>query len=345
MGLGLLLVAGATACRRVDEVGEVRNPRAAIARDGAASAMVGGKVFWAFGDTFTATGGVHSSGAYAELADPTVVSEPLVGGTPRQLIPFTEREATDDATSEDGSRWVIWPSAVVPTDPDRALVLSSKFRATPAGWVGSRLVVSELRAGETVARRLGEPLAAGANYATGIYQHGGWLHLHDCGGANVPPEVLERVGLDLGFDLVGAVRDGLAGDRCRLARVRPADVLDPDAYRYWTGAVWSADPGLAAPVVPGTDSGLSVAWSEARGEFVALSNPGFSDQVLVATAPRPQGPWSSTEVAFTTEATSYAVRIHPHLSSADLATMGVTWFRTDQPERTGAVVLADVTLG
>ena len=148
--------------------------------------------------------------------------------------------------------------------------------------------------------------------------------------------------------MIGGILEPLApgpnGDACKLARVRPGDATDGSAYRYWTGTAWSSRQALAAEVVPGTDSGLSVAWSEARGEFVALSNPGFSDEVLMATAPRPEGPWSSTALAFTTEATSYAVRIHPHLSSTDLATMGVTYFRTDQPDEPGAVVLVDLTL-
>jgi hypothetical protein len=341
--IALALAGGLSACHTTRELGEVKNPRASIERDGAASAMLGGKVFWAFGDTFTPTGGVHSSGAYAEPSSPTVVSEPLVDGTPRQLVPFSATEQRDNDTATDGSRWVIWPSAVVPTSRDRALVFSSRFHATPEGWVDSTLVVSELDAGSTVTRRLAEPLATGANYATGIYEHAGWIYLHDCGGSNVPPELGDRLGLDLGLGILGSLPNPTAG-RCRLARVRPAQATAGSAYRYWTGTTWSADPLLARATVPGTNSGLSVAWSESRGEFVALSNPGFSDEVLVATAPRPEGPWTRPKVAFTTEATSYAARIHPHLSAPDGSTFGVTYFRTDQPDRRGGVVLIDLTL-
>src|SRR3954469_25222495 len=86
-------VIGLSSCDKVEPIGEVRNPSASINRDGAASALVGGKVFWAFGDTFTSGGGVRNSGAYATLDDPTDVSEPLTNGVPKQLVPFTGSES------------------------------------------------------------------------------------------------------------------------------------------------------------------------------------------------------------------------------------------------------------
>src|SRR6478736_5491003 len=88
--------------------GEVANPTIAINRDGAASTTLGGKVFWAFGDTFAPGGGVRSSGAYADTANPTRVTDTLVDRKPLQLVPFTAADLADNAGA-DGSQWVIWP--------------------------------------------------------------------------------------------------------------------------------------------------------------------------------------------------------------------------------------------
>ena len=46
----------ATACDSATTIGEVRNRTEPIDRDGAASAVLGGKVVWVFGDTFTPSG-------------------------------------------------------------------------------------------------------------------------------------------------------------------------------------------------------------------------------------------------------------------------------------------------
>jgi len=46
---------------------------------------------------------------------------------------------------------------------------------------------------------------------------------------------------------------------------------------------------------------------------------------------------------FTAPANIYAVRIHPHLSSPDLSTMAITYFRTDTASTPGGVVLAKLT--
>src|SRR3954451_16335917 len=66
------------ACDRT--VGEVQNPSLPIRRDGAASALIGGKLVWAFGDTIAPGGVVRSSAALADPSDPTTVSEPLING-------------------------------------------------------------------------------------------------------------------------------------------------------------------------------------------------------------------------------------------------------------------------
>ncbi|MCB1038743.1 MAG: DUF4185 domain-containing protein [Acidimicrobiales bacterium] len=333
-------MAGLSGCDRVETVGEVRNPTVAIGRDGAASAVLGGKVFWAFGDTFTANGGVRNSGAYASIADPTKVTDTLTRGVPAQLVPFDAAESAQNGAGD--GQWVIWPASVIATSDARALVLSTKFHASDAGWVNGSLVVSEVSAGSTTSTRLGEPLRAPqATYANSPYADGGNIYLHDCGGIAAPPELLDR--LQPGSVLSTVVNLTDPSTRCRVARVPAGEVLDPAAYRYWNGLGWGTDPSQAVPAVPGSNSGISVAWVPAWKRYAALSNPGFSKDIYLSTSPRPEGPWTTPRKVFTAPANIYAVRIHPHLSSPDLSTMAITYFRTDTASTPGGVVLAKLT--
>lgn len=323
--------------------GEVANPTIAINRDGAASTVLGGKVFWAFGDTFAPGGGVRSSGAYADRSTPTRVTDTLVDRKPHQLVPFTPEEAADNA-SGDGSQWVIWPTEVINTSPTKALIFSTKFHATAEGWVEPSLVISEITAGSTQSRRIAEPITdPKGNYAAAVHERDGMVYLHDCGGANLAPELVGRVGGLLPGLGLGNLSLNPTPGKCRLARVPLAQAATSSAYRYWTGTTWSATPSSAVGVVPGSNSGLSVAWSPKLSKYVALSSPGLSKDIQMSTAPRPEGPWTKPTKVFTAETGIYAIRIHPHLSSPDLSTMGVTYFRQDQPNKLGGVVLMDLT--
>lgn len=341
VGGALLLSAcqAATATPR----GEVANPSIAINRDGAASTVLGGKVFWAFGDTFAPGGGVRSSGAYADPAKPTRVIDTLVDRKPHQLVPFTPQETADNAGA-DGSQWVIWPTEVINTSPDEALIFSTKFHATAKGWVEPSLVVSKITAGSTQSTRVTEPIAnPKGNYAAAVYQRNGMVYLHDCGGANVAPELVSHLrSLLPGLGLGNLTLNPTPGT-CRLARVPLARATDGSAYRYWTGSTWSTSGTSAIGVVPGSNSGLSIAWSPKLNKYVALSSPGSSKEIQMSTSSKPEGPWSKPTTVFTAETGIYAIRIHPHLSTADLSTMGVTYFRQDQPGKPGGVVLMDLT--
>ncbi|MCU1372145.1 MAG: hypothetical protein JWO77_3339 [Ilumatobacteraceae bacterium] len=339
-GLGLL-----TACQPADvtQRGEVANPTIAIQRDGAASTVLGGKVFWAFGDTFAPGGGVRSSAAYADPATPTQVIDTLVERRPLQLVPFTDTEAADNASGL-GSQWVIWPTEVINTSADRALIFSTKFHATPDGWVEPSLVISEIAAGSTQSRRIAEPIRnPKGNFAAAVYERNGMVYLHDCGGANLAPELATKVGSTLPGLGLGDLTLNPTPGKCRLARVPLSKAADATAYRYWTGTTWATTASSATGVVPGSNSGLSVAWSPKLGKYVALSSPGLAKTIQMSTAPRPEGPWTKPTTVFTAETGIYAIRIHRHLSSPDLATMGVTYFRQDQPSKQGGVVLIDLT--
>jgi hypothetical protein len=103
--------------------------------------------------------------------------------------------------------------------------------------------------------------------------HDGWLYLY--GTAN-PHE------------------DYVFGYSLRVARVRPDDVLDQTAWRYWDGAEWSRNSTDAVELIAaegGTSQTLSV--FERDGTWFALSKRDefLGTDVVVWSAPSPEGPF------------------------------------------------------
>ncbi|MCU1352204.1 MAG: hypothetical protein JWM05_1413 [Acidimicrobiales bacterium] len=79
----------------------------------------------------------------------------------------------------------------------------------------------------------------------------------------------------------------------QIARVPSASLLDPSAYRYWTGAAWSPTVSAAKTIVPA---------SPATGQFSVRYNTFFKKWIMLATsnigillrtADSPVGPWSA----------------------------------------------------
>jgi hypothetical protein len=103
--------------------------------------------------------------------------------------------------------------------------------------------------------------------------HGGWLYLY--GTANPRQDYV------FGFSL-------------RVARVRPDDVLDRSAWRFWDGRGWSRSSADAVELIAaegGTSQTLSV--FEQDGTWYALSKRDeyLGTDVVVWSAPTPQGPF------------------------------------------------------
>lgn len=82
----------------------------------------------------------------------------------------------------------------------------------------------------------------------------------------------------------------------RLGRVTPEDVLDPTAYSYWDGQVWSANVQAAKAVVPAPAGELSVAWSDAHQSWLMMYLEPVERAVILRTAPTMTGPWSAPQI-------------------------------------------------
>jgi hypothetical protein len=85
---------------------------------------------------------------------------------------------------------------------------------------------------------------------------------------------------------------------CQVARVSPGSVQDKTAWIYYAGSgVWASDENAAVPVFTGLDI-MSVAWNNYLQRYVAVYNQLTTQNVVMRTAPAPEGPWSDELVLF-----------------------------------------------
>ncbi len=120
----------------------------------------------------------------------------------------------------------------------------------------------------------------------------GWLYLY--GTAN-PDELFV-----FGFSL-------------RVARVRPEDVLQPKAWRYWDGSDWVTDPTDAQELIPaegGTSQTLSVFTQDGAWYALSKRNEFLGSDVVVWSAPAPWGPFDGGSTVATLPSAAVEGRLH-----------------------------------
>lgn len=127
-----------------------------------------------------------------------------------------------------------------------------------------------------------------------------------------------------GYLYVYGLQNDRYNKRLLVARVRPGQITDFSAYRFWTGRAWGADIAAASPVTGRLSSEFSVS-PLADGRYVLVFQlDGLSGQVAVRYADTPVGPWSDYEVVYTApedtltpDTYTYNAKAHPHLSTPD----------------------------
>jgi hypothetical protein len=123
--------------------------------------------------------------------------------------------------------------------------------------------------------------------------------------------------------------------------------LDRGAWTYYAGnGQWSPNLGDAVSVFSGDDI-LNVSWNAYIGAYVAIYSYPLSNDVMVRTAPRPEGPWSGERRIFTAMApagggTVYDALAHPEFNDAQ--TMYVSYTRATGTF-SAEVRLVSLTLG
>jgi hypothetical protein len=304
-----LTVTGAT------DLGTIPTNPDILGRDGGGSALFGGYSVWLYSDTFLAKPNAEDftliSDSWSYTSDLNAQSgitgftERLdAAGAPTMILTNTPEEAAFNAAhnsnncqaSPCGARWALWPGTMV-VDPasGHALVFYSLVYAQPGNFnfqsVGSSVATWQNFASLPQRPAIDPPVVAAhpdllfspnePGFGAAAFIRGGMLYAYGCG-----------IAAGSGFD-----------KGCRLGRVDPASVLNRSAWTYFTGSGWSSQINQAQPVFSG-DSILSVAWNSFLNEYVAVYSQQFSNNVLLRTAPNPEGPWSGPTLAFVAMAPS-----------------------------------------
>lgn len=206
-----------------------------------------------------------------------------------------------------------WPmSSAVAHRPGYDLVLVSTQRVASTGGgsfdfagLGPALAVFVVRAGDTpqliATEDLGEDDDDPSRPAWGaaLAVDGGWLYAYGT-----------------------ASEEGAFGHALYVARVRPDDVLDRSAWRFWDGATWQRRPDRAAALIEaegGVSQTLSVFHRGERWYALSKRDGDLGDQLVFWTATAPTGPFTPTDPVATvaadpaTGAVTYMPLAHPRI--------------------------------
>ncbi|HLZ55711.1 MAG TPA: DUF4185 domain-containing protein [Ktedonosporobacter sp.] len=333
----------------VTDLGALRGiPDNVIARDVAATGVLGGQILWIFGDTFIKNPPLHatpadwrsSTYAHSTLRTPFSLTEfEDSRNVPLQLIPYTQAELDYNTQKHNpgGDRLALWPSAVLATDGEDAEIIYTKIHVLgPLNFQMMGVGIAHIAIGQGHAtRNFSRDADSGLTFRGSVRPFG------SSGGQLVRDPDFDTIYL---YSCTNAL-----ADNCFIARVRAPHgstdavwqplLLNPAAYQTWNGQRWVSDLSQARPATHLQASGVgwSMAWNpyvrNARtgrlGAFIGLYNQivAFGNgalptrNVMLVTAASPEGPWSDPIPAFTLipEAGQfdYAVQLHPELTSSD----------------------------
>jgi Domain of unknown function (DUF4185) len=285
----------------VKDLGAIHPPPGIRGRDGGYSARYDGESIWVYGDTLYDGKGGMVSNSWSRTGDLDAgdgidgfKASAGAGGAPAALLPFTDKERafnrnhlTEECKKPPcGSRWALWPGALVP-DPvrNRLLVFYEKIRVKSGflnfetaghsvavwqakGSPATRPVFNREKNHPTLMFGAGEP-----GFGSAAIVSGSQLFIFGC-------------------DLEGG------GKPCRLARVPLDRVLDRTAWLFFTeDSRWQKEIDNSAPVFAGNDI-MSVSFNPYLGRYLAVYSRPLGRAVMFRTAPAPEGPWSAPLYAF-----------------------------------------------
>lgn len=300
----------------------IGHPLHGIDRDGGVSTKLrDGTTLWLFGDSLEPVLGggfryfVNNTAAVSSRANSAVTRDGVLSGN----LPATFVVPTTPFTTPcpAGFANVMWPLSatnvpVASTSRDRVIAffgnvclrgqdMRSRGVAVVEWIYDPAQFTSQAPVGPTLTGRVLEQnlFPVGTEYGTASQIVGGMLYAYECGRPS--------------DDRTDPAWPGDASyDGCTVARVDPAQVATPSAWRYWNGGLdlvspgsWSSRPIDAAKMgLPGVTgdaqtpvAAFSIVTDPVHGPVMVYSPwPGFTDRVHVRTAATPVGPWTAPSI-------------------------------------------------
>lgn len=330
----------------VHDLGTIPTNPDILGRDGAVSARFQGYSVWLYGDTFLANPNADGRGlisdswsftsdlnaqdgisGFQERLDPS--------GAPEMILPETSAEfAFNQAHNGNpcqvqpcGARWALWPSSIV-TDSvnNRALIFYMVVYSLP-GTFNFQAVGNSVAIWSDINQQPQRPAFNPAivqdhpdlifdqtqpNFGTAALIVGGTLYIYGCGTPNDSSD-----------------------KGCRLAKVDSSSVLNSSTWNFYSGnGTWSGQLSDAVSVIPDANI-LTVSWNEYLQQYVAVYSQLLSDDVMIRTAPNPEGPWSGERRLFTAmqpaSGNVYDARTHSEYDLHGGETIFITYSRATGP--------------
>jgi hypothetical protein len=268
---------------------------------GGASAKLGDTVLWTFAEAVL-NGGAETRSSifgFSSVGDawrPWIVVD--TKGVPNELIPLTEEERAHNLAKPE-ERFVVWPTGAIGTGLE-AVVFYGKFTVKPGVLDISAIEggIAHVRKGEGRARdRL--PIFKTADPLFGL------------GPTLVGDQVYAWACIEGG---------------CVLGRAPLSRVAERAAWAVWDGSAYNADLTKGSKMITNAPGDLSMSYNGWLRKYLVVHSESFTDKVVIHTADKPEGPWSSPIVAFQTGGDQYAGKEHVALSAPCGETIVVTHF-------------------
>jgi hypothetical protein len=275
-----------------------------LGRDGGYSALFQGYSVWLYDDTFLAKPNYEDRTLLSDTWSFTTdlnAQDGIPGfrerldsvGAPTMILPETPAEqafnqahnGTNCQTTPCGTRWALWPSAIVVNPVDNtALIFYMVVSAMPGNFnfqgIGTSVATWQDIQQQPQRPTLNPPIVPDhpdllftqnePGFGSAAFISNGMLYVYGC--------------------------DYTSG--CKLGRVSPANAQVRSAWSFYAGAGnWSAQIGDAVTVFNNANI-LSISWNAFLQCYVALYSPPFSQNVVMRTSANPEGPWSRETLAF-----------------------------------------------
>ena len=226
---------------------------------------------------------LHNAGAVGDPCAPDYVRG--LDGQLATLIELSEEEVAADVARTDGRSTALWPLSGFGGSGDGFVFYQQVLHRGYFDVATVGTGVARLRYGRT-AERLRPEKYASAPTLTWLSPQADWGT-----GALVAADGLAYV--------YGCYQRAQLDFACRVARVAPEQVGDPDAYRYFAGDAdrWTERVEQAAVVVSGARS-LTGVFSPHLGAYVFVYSGFLENKVYAVTAPEPWGPFGEPRLLF-----------------------------------------------
>ncbi len=253
-----------------------------ISQDGGESFAVPGGAIWAFGDTFKGSRSANGAPHFAGGAISCAIA--FLGGKTRSYPPAFEYLVSSNGVA-------ISPFEFLPDERP-----TERYRIWPLGGINAGgkyylfySLIEVFGNGPWDFRGVGSGLGR-STIALGSYER-----LRPKGNWHFPVEPTQVIEAE-GWLYLFSIQEFNRKQGVALARVRPDQIEDPEAYEFYAGAGPKFSPRkVTATLLVGNVPGqVSVAWNPYLKKFVMVSSSDFNHprEIRFLVADAPYGPWS-----------------------------------------------------